>query len=118
MREWGKGRTSNHGMRLKDNFAHLGCPDSLQREIKLQHGISRSDESNGIVIEASYKRGRKHGLFRATWFDICRVQLFKNDNVKAELYFKIEGSILQETYRHDSLGLLKKMNPSDFGISN
>lgn len=63
-----------------------------------RHGVVRIVEPNGPIIEATYKDGALHGLYRRIDKDGVRVQVSKNGRPKAMLDFNSE---FEEIERED-----------------
>ena len=78
------------------------------------HGILRWVQSNGDIFAATFKDGKKHGLFRMVGRGYVCIKLYKNDVPIANLHFR---SDFTETVRNGpKVHLFKSLQPTDFKL--
>ena len=76
-------------------WEHYGktCYGMRKKLTKKRHGIVRIVEPNGPIIEATYKDGALHGMYRRIDKDGVQMQISENGRPKALLYFNSEFEI-------------------------
>jgi hypothetical protein len=75
-----------------------------------RHGIVRTIDPNGTVVEATYKNGRMHGVYRWICDEEIRMQVSQDGQGKAVLHINHE---FKELVRNDPFELFSKIQPEN-----
>ena len=77
----------------------------------VEHGIVRQIDPVGGIIEASYKRGKVHGLYRLIRANLVRIWICRDGNRLADLRLNRD---LKEVRRDDPCGLIRNLRATHF----
>lgn len=86
-----------------------GFVDKVNKGVR-KHGYMRKVEKNGEIIEATYRNGEQHGLFRQLMLDNqLLIMLFNDGALLSQLLIQGSGKDFKIVHKEDKRSHLKKL---------